>query len=492
LIVVHAGEGADIAALAARFPSIGWMLTNARTTDSDLRRIGIERATRDIVLFVDDRDWERCEWIATLCVNWRSWKETGGRVISAPICSDRSNCYPILSVVMPVRNGGPPFLMALQGLALSDLPRSSWELVIVDDGSTDESTVVAAQYADKLLRLRPGPRGPGYARNRGFELTLGEYTAFVNADVMVETNTLSNALTLLMQHPEIGAVFGSCGAPPTSAGFLSQYRSLVQRYYHRAAPDDAPSFSSACGVVRSSVFGNAGGYDEWHFSRRQLEDLELGQRIRGLGERIVLQPDIRAAHLRKWTLRRMIATEIFDRAVPWMRLVRRQLTRDRRAQTNRTAKRVNVVASWLAILCAVLAWTQQSASLALAAAACVSIVLVNNASELAFIRRERGLAFASASFPLDMFYYLIAGVGILFGWIARQAVGDPTPGAVAEAYAEMGVKRWPPVPVRRVARSSFPSDSAIASTVSGRADLPVTVHPPKAQERPRDSSQPLQ
>ena len=387
--------------------------------------------------------------------------------MNAPTCSevdDRSFPYPYISVVMPVRDGGPAFELALQALMLSDLPRQAWELVVVDDGSNDDTPIVAAQYADKLLRLRPGARGPGYARNRGFELTLGECIAFVNADVMVGTDTLRKSLTVLTEHLDIGAVFGVCDASALTTGFLSDYRSLVQRYYHGKDANDAVIFSSACGVVRSSVFEKAGGYDEWHFSRRQLEDLELGQRIRALGERISVQPGIRATHLRKWTLRRMVATEIFDRAVPWMRLVKRQLTEDRcGGRGRRMAKQVNIVVTWLGALCAALATSRHSVGLSLTAAACALALLVNNAEEFAFFVRERGVGFAALSVPLDVLYYLIAGVGTLFGWIARQFIGDPTPGAVAEAFEEMGVRRWPPVPVRRVARPSLVGIAAAAS-----------------------------
>jgi len=462
VIVVHAGEREELAALVQDFPSFQWITAHRGTSGAALRDMGFDQTTRDIVLFIDHRDTDRCRSVATLCRNWGVWSATGGRVISAPVCPDETLVkHPAVSVVMPVRNGGPRFLLALQALALTDLPRHEWELVIVDDGSTDETAAVAAQYADKLLRLRPDARGPGYARNRGFELTLGDYVAFINADVMVGTDTLRNAITTLMQNPELGAIFGSCGVQPMVTGFLSNYRSLVQRYYHQKQADDSCTFSSACGIVRSSVFERAGGYDEWHFSRRQLEDMELAQRIRGLGARIAAHPELHATHLRKWTLRRMVATEIFDRTVPWMRLVKREILRgDRGAPSGRSAKRLKIALSWLAVLIGAAAWIRHSAPLGIGALSCLLLVLALNAPQLAFFARERGLGFTALSAPVDILYYLIAGVGLVFGWIARIAVGDPTPGAVAEAYAEMGRKRWPPVPVKRIAHASASLDKA--------------------------------
>ena len=454
VVVVHAGARVELAALARQFPLILWICADAGTSDADLRRIGFERSSRDVVLFLDSRDTDRWPSVAALCQNWHAWSEAGGRVISAPVCaSEEPVRYPYLSVVMPVRNGGPRFTMALQALALSDLPRHQWELVIVDDGSTDETAAVAAQYADKLLRIRPDARGPGYARNRGFELTLGECVAFINADVMVATDTLRTAIMILTQNPTFGAIYGSCDVSPQSTGFLSEYRSLVQRYYHEKNADDACTFCSACGVMRSSVFERAGGYDEWHFSRRQLEDLELGQRIRGLGERIVARSELHATHLRKWTLRRMITTEILDRAVPWMRLVKRELLRDPSdARSRRGAKNFKMALSWVAVVTGALALMQHSRVLWSVAAGCVLGLVVSNGKQLAYVQRQRGLGFAVLSVPVDVLYYVIAGMGMACGWLVRHAFGDPTPGAVAEAYVEMGRRRWPPVPVKRIAR----------------------------------------
>jgi glycosyltransferase involved in cell wall biosynthesis len=494
VIVVHAGTCVELMGLAQQFTTIVWIVTETGTSESDLRRLGFERSNREIVFFVDDRESERAAWAATFCRNWRAWTDSGGRIVNSPTCGGEELApYPHLSVVMPVRNGGPSFLLALQALALSDLPRRYWELVIVDDGSVDETAVIAAQYADKLLRLRHTPRGPGYARNRGFELTLGDCVAFVNADVMVATDMLRNAVTALIHQPDVGAVFGSCDASPMTKGFLSQYRSLVQRYYHHKDADDAITFSSACGIMRSSVFAKAGGYNEWHFSRRQIEDLELGQRIRSLGERIVVHTDIRATHLRQWTLRRMIATEIFDRAVPRMRLVKQQMMGKPGGEPPMSrAKSLNIMMSWLAAISAVVAWYAHSLALGLAAVACISVLIVNNASQLAFFTRERGVGFLALSLPLDFLYYLIAGTGVVFGWIARQAVGEPTPGATAEAFVEMGLKRWPPVPVKRVASRPIAPEMPSSGPSSEVPDLSLFLHEPTGHEPHADSSRPIE
>jgi hypothetical protein len=494
IIVVYAGASRALASFADRFPLATWIAADTSTTRGDLRRIGFERSSKDVVLLLDVREAERHEWAAALCRNWYAWADSGGRLVNAPTCGTPSPLsYPYLSVVMPVRNGGPRFSLAVEAMMLSDLPRQSWELVIVDDTSTDETAAAAAQYADKVLRLRHGKRGPGYARNRGFELTLGECVAFVNADVVVDTDTLRNGVTILTGHPEIAAVFGSCCASPRTGGILSEYRSLAQRFYHERNADGATTFSSACGIVRSAVFEKAGGYDEWHFSRRQLEDLELGQRIRALGERIVSHSDIRATHLRRWTLRGMIATEIFDRAVPWMRLVKRQLTHDRGGpQGARAAKNINIALSWLFAICATFAWPTHNRSLGVSAVACLSAILLRNAAQLGYFANARGLGFAAVSIPLDILYYLIAGVGLVFGWLVRQTLGEPTPGAVAEAFTEVGVKRWPPVPVRRVAWWPVEAKSVSLSQLPELAKLPLASREPDSQGPLADNSQPLQ
>ncbi|HEV2132004.1 MAG TPA: glycosyltransferase, partial [Longimicrobiaceae bacterium] len=60
---------------------------------------------------------------------------------------------PFLSVIVPAHQGGQVLPLALEALQRSDLPRECWELIVVDDASTDRTSIIAARYADTVIRL---------------------------------------------------------------------------------------------------------------------------------------------------------------------------------------------------------------------------------------------------------------------------------------------------------------------------------------------------
>src|SRR6185436_15848936 len=118
---------------------------------------------------------------------------------SAPRATRRGGggMNPYLSVIVPAHNSVAVLDRCLTALASSGLPRESWELIVVDDGSTDATELVAARYADVAVRLAGNPHGPAYARNRGAEASRGEVLVFVDADVVVHPDTLARiAITL--------------------------------------------------------------------------------------------------------------------------------------------------------------------------------------------------------------------------------------------------------------------------------------------------------
>src|SRR5687768_2240707 len=74
----------------------------------------------------------------------------------------------LCSVVVPAHGAAHLLPETLGALLESDVARESWELIVVDDGSLDETAAVAGRFADTVIRLTGRPHGPAYARNRGF------------------------------------------------------------------------------------------------------------------------------------------------------------------------------------------------------------------------------------------------------------------------------------------------------------------------------------
>jgi glycosyltransferase involved in cell wall biosynthesis len=354
---------------------------------------------------------------------------------------------PLVSIIVPVHDGARTLPAALRAIAASDLPREMWELIIVDDASTDDTAMISAQFADCVVRLPGRPHGPAYARNRGVEVSRGPIIAFFDADVCVHSDALRLMLDVFANEPDVSAVFGSYDTAPTAPGLVSQYRNLLHHYVHASSAGDAETFWAGCGAIRRDVFVAAGMYDEWRFARPQIEDVELGHRIRTIGHRIVLRPDVQCAHMKRWTLRDVIKADFNDRGVPWTRLLIQlgALTRTKTLNLA-TVEKLNTGLVWVVVLLLIVAAVIRDANAAFAGLAVLLFVILVNLPLYGFFRRERGVLFTLGVIPLHMMYYLNNGFAVIYGGILHHVIGEPAPDALTQAYAEVGVEMWPPVP----------------------------------------------
>jgi hypothetical protein len=190
-------------------------------------------------------------------------------------------------------------------------------------------------------------------------------------------------------------------------------------------------------------------YDEWHFPRPQIEDIELGARIRGLGQRILLRPGIQVTHLKRWTFWGVVRTDLKDRGIPWARLLaHRGTVMSTRTLNVRGSEKLNTVLVWLAVLLFTGALLFRMRLPMVLANLALAIVLVVNAPLWGFFARLRGPFFALRVMPVHLLYYVLNGVSFGVGLLLQQLVGPPIPDPAMEAYAELGVKRWPPIPSR--------------------------------------------
>src|SRR4249920_2701105 len=116
---------------------------------------------------------------------------------------------PSISVIIPVYNGAAFLRLCLQAVVATDY--RPYECIVVDDGSTDGSRTIAAEFPMpvRIVDISDGPRGPAYARNRGAELARGEILFFVDADVVLAPGALRRVAHVFGERAEVAALFGS-------------------------------------------------------------------------------------------------------------------------------------------------------------------------------------------------------------------------------------------------------------------------------------------
>jgi glycosyltransferase involved in cell wall biosynthesis len=110
-----------------------------------------------------------------------------------------------VSVVIPTYNSAHLLDDALQSVL--EQTYKDFEIIVVDDGSTDNTSEVVSKYNDKLHYFRVDNRGPAKARNYGISKATGKYIAFLDADDKWLPTKLEKQVSMFEQNPEFGMVF---------------------------------------------------------------------------------------------------------------------------------------------------------------------------------------------------------------------------------------------------------------------------------------------
>ena len=311
-----------------------------------------------------------------------------------------------LSVVVPAHNSGLDLPHCIAALEASDLPREKWELIVIDDSDAN---------------------GPAFSRNRGIEQARAPIVAFVDADVMVHSDALRLILAHFQSDDDVQAVFGSYDDSPSASGAVSSYRNLLHAFVHQHAGGDVDSFWAGCGGVRKNALIEAGMFDEKRFTRPEMEDVELGYRLRDLGFRIVLDPSIQCTHRKRWSLSQMIRSDFARRGVPWTRLLLRrgELFHPRGLSVGKL-ERVGVIAAPICLISLIVAlFSRDLIPFAIAATSLIAF-LISGSRFFRWIAHVKGIAFLAVAIPLHFLYNLVAFSALVWGVItASVSLSEP-------------------------------------------------------------------
>jgi hypothetical protein len=284
---------------------------------------------------------------------------------------------PTLSAIVPATNAPPTLATCLEAIRSAEEPPD--EVIVVEEGG-----------------------GPADARNRGAARATGDVLVFVDADVVVHSDAFARIRRAFEEDASLAALFGSYDDTPADPGTVSQFRNLLHHHVHQSSPGPAVTFWAGLGAIRRGAFEAAGG-----FSDHPIEDIELGMRLAGDGAKIVLDPEIRGKHLKRWTLPSMVRTDFAIRGVPWVDLL---------LQHRSSAGHLNL--SWRHRLSALAALSVAVAVVkrrpAVAAGSLVVLVMLNR-SFYSLMLRRRGPAEAFAGVGLHVIHHLTSVAAVPVG-----------------------------------------------------------------------------
>jgi glycosyltransferase involved in cell wall biosynthesis len=188
---------------------------------------------------------------------------------------------PRVSVVIPAYNAAWCVLRAVDSVLAQEY--RDFELLVVDDGSSDDTAAILAGYGDALRVVSKRNGGLSSARNAGIAAAQGDFVAFLDADDWWLPAKLSRQVALLEAHPEL--LFCSCTTVVRTpeGGHLPDWRcgtaagGALESIF---AVNAFVAGSASAVLVRREAFARSGGFDE---SLRSLEDIDMWMRLAALG-----------------------------------------------------------------------------------------------------------------------------------------------------------------------------------------------------------------
>jgi cellulose synthase/poly-beta-1,6-N-acetylglucosamine synthase-like glycosyltransferase len=185
---------------------------------------------------------------------------------------------PTVSVVVPAYNSQATIGRCIESLLAQEFPPEGYEVIVVDNNSSDNTHLVVQQYPVRL-GFESVLQSPGAARNRGMEMARGPILAFIDADCVADPTWLTN-LTAPFLDPAVGVVGGRILSQEPNTGLVEAFLATVKRAdaqrYHAGEPMGFPTGNVA---YRRAALDPVGPFDA---AMPWGEDIDLAWRVQAV------------------------------------------------------------------------------------------------------------------------------------------------------------------------------------------------------------------
>src|SRR3989338_12645 len=199
----------------------------------------------------------------------------------------------LFSVVVPAYNAQETLAKCLRSVYKQKF--SDYEVIVVDDGSTDNTAQIASDFLARVIKQSPNV-GPAAARNISIKASQGEIVVFIDADVAFrDDDALAKLAEVFKGRNDIAGVIMIKDKVPLNPGPTPFYWALYKYYLWNKPAEYQTSFTTERSAVRREIFDSVGYFNE-KYKKADVEDFEFGYRLSEAGHKLLIVRDIKVMH----------------------------------------------------------------------------------------------------------------------------------------------------------------------------------------------------
>jgi len=320
---------------------------------------------------------------------------------------------PYLSVAVRVYNGEGTLRRCLEAVHLSSY--KDYEVIVVDDGSSDNTYSIARLYADAILKHSIN-QGLVVSCRTAFGAASGDIIVNIDADVVIRRDTLARIAEYFTDNPEVDALTGLLSKEHPHTDFFSQYKNLYRHFSFMTLPERITFLYGSLFAIRKENVALLSHY------AGMAEDLFFGQCLNAHGKKIAFLNNLEVMHLKKYSatsffrndfITSFCCAKVFLKYKGWQQIA----INSRKNYADSSLRQIISIIAVFGIVAGGAAFLLTNYKVFLAGTVCLFLVwVICNMNFLTFLSRERGFVFGLLSIPVTFMDQIIMLTGIMCGF----------------------------------------------------------------------------